>query len=47
MVEEMDKINFIGMSKDEINEERKEYACLPLAYVTDVTDMKSAANIVM
>lgn len=41
MVEEMDKIDFVGMSEDEIEEERKEYVIM--SYVTwCVADMISS-----
>jgi hypothetical protein len=47
VIEERDKIDFVGMSVDDIEEERKEYASsLPYFSYCDfgVTDMVTAAN---
>jgi|SRR5450756_825353 hypothetical protein len=43
MIEEMDRIDFVGMSEDEIEEEQKEYA-RALTCDLGVTDTTSAAN---
>jgi hypothetical protein len=43
VIQEMDQIDFVGMSEDEIDEERKEYA---ISHSCDfgVTDVRSVAN---
>ena len=46
VVQEMNRIDFVGMSEDEIEEEEKEYVHLAAYVICDlgVTDMISAAN---
>jgi hypothetical protein len=44
MIEEMDRIDFVGMSKDDIEEERKEYASSLSICDLGVTDVITAAN---